>query len=147
MASSSKPELQVDMPRDIQPHELRREFDKAVKAALNQTAGKFGAEFIKQISEKKWDWPNKTIRKNGQTVTAPRDIVDLGNLRASQRRETISATAVEWTWHVDYSAVVHDGPKLKDGAQYKHRPWTKEAEKEVKPLKDFADRLRRELDG
>ena len=38
------------MARDIQPHELRREFDKAVKIALAQTAGKLGAEFTKQIS-------------------------------------------------------------------------------------------------
>lgn len=135
------------MARDIQPHELRREFDKAVKIALAQTAGKLGAEFTKQISEKKWDWPNTTLRKNGQKVTAPRDIVDLGNLRSSQRRENVSSTAVEWTWHVDYSAVVHEGPKLKNGGTLPARPWTKDAEKEVKPLKDFADRLRRELDG
>lgn len=135
------------MARDIQPHELRREFDKAVKTALAQTAGKLGAEFTKQISEKKWDWPNETLRKNGQKVTAPRDIVDLGNLRSSQRRENISATAVEWTWHVDYSQVVHEGAALKNGTALPKRPWTKDAEKEVKPLKDFADRLRRELDG
>ena len=137
------------MARDIQPHELRREFDKAVKTALAQTAGKLGAEFTKQISEKKWDWTPDvtTIRKNGAKVTRPRDIVDLGNLRSSQRRENVSATAVEWTWHVDYSAVVHEGPKLKNGKTLPARPWTKDAEKEVKPLKDFADRLRRELDG
>ena len=135
------------MARDIQPHELRREFDRAVKTALAQTAGKLGAEFTKQISEKKWDWPNETLRKNGQKVTAPRDIVDLGNLRSSQRRENISATAVEWTWHVDYSQVVHEGVPLKNGKTLLARPWTKDAEKEVKPLKDFADRLRRELDG
>lgn len=135
------------MARDIQPHELRREFDKAVKIALAQTAGKLGAEFTKQISDVKWDWPNKTLRKNGQEVSAPRDIVDLGNLRSSQRRENVSSTAVEWTWHVDYSAVVHEGPKLKNGGTLPARPWTKDAEKEVKPLKDFADRLRRELDG
>lgn len=137
------------MARDIQPHELRREFDRAVKTALDQTAGKLGAEFTKQISEKKWDWTPDvtTIRKNGAKVTRPRDIVDLGNLRSSQRRENISATAVEWTWHVDYSAVVHEGPKLKNGGTLPARPWTKAAEKEVKPLKDFADRLRRELDG
>ena len=135
------------MARDIQPHELRREFDKAVKTALAQTAGKLGAEFTKQISDVKWDWPNKTLRKNGQEVTAPRDIVDLGNLRSSQRRENISATAVEWTWHVDYSQVVHEGAALKNGKTLPARPWTKDAVNEVKPLKDFADRLRRELDG
>jgi len=136
------------MARDIQPHELRREFDKAVKTALAQTAGKLGAEFTKQISDVKWDWPNDTLRKNGQFIEkGNRDIVDLGNLRSSQRRENVSATAVEWTWHVDYSAVVHEGPKLKNGGTLPARPWTKDAEKEVKPLKDFADRLRRELDG
>ena len=39
------------MERNIQPNELRREFDKAVKLALAQTAGKLGAEFTKQITE------------------------------------------------------------------------------------------------
>lgn len=135
------------MPRNIQPHELRREFDKAVKVALDQTAGKLGAEFTKQISEVKWDWPNKTLRKNGREVTSPRDIVDLGNLRASQSRRNLSRLSVEWTWRTSYSAVVHDGPKLKNNKSFLARPWTKDAEKEVKPLKDFADRLRRELDG
>lgn len=135
------------MARDIQPDELRREFDKAVNAALIQTARKLNEEFKRQISDVKWDWPRETLRKNGDKVSSPRDIVDTASLRSSQRRKNISATAVEWTWHVDYSAVVHEGPKLKNGKTLPARPWTKDAEKEVKPLKDFADRLRRELDG
>ena len=60
------------MARDIQPHELRREFDKAVKTALAQTAGKLGAEFTKQISDVKWDWPNDTQRKNGHLIERKR---------------------------------------------------------------------------
>ncbi len=106
-----------------------------------------GGEVTKQIASVKMYWASKTRRKNGKEVTEPRDMSCLGNLRSSQRRENVSSTAVEWTWHVDYSAVVHEGPKLKNGGTLPARPWTKDAEKEVKPLKDFADRLRRELDG
>ena len=147
MASSSKPELQVDMARDLSPHQLLREFRKAVPVALNDVADKLNDEFQAQIEQVKWTWPNKTKRKNGATVESPRDIVDLGNLRSSQTRENIGPLQVEWTWRTDYSAVVHEGPKLKNGGELPARPWTKDAEEEVKPLKHFADRLRRELDG
>ena len=118
-----------------------REFDKGSKGrSTPEVADKLNAEFT-GTDRKKWTWPNKTLRKNGQEVTSPRDIVDLGNLRASQRRETISLLLLSGLGKQIIQQVVHEWPKLKDGQQYKHRPWTKEAEKEVKPLKDFADRL------
>ena len=44
MASSSKPELQVDMARDLSPHQLLREFRKAVPVALNDVADKLNDE-------------------------------------------------------------------------------------------------------
>ena len=135
------------MARDLSPHQLLREFRKAVPVALNDVADKLNDEFQAQIEQVKWTWPNKTKRKNGATVESPRDIVDLGNLRSSQTRENIGPLQVEWTWKTDYSAIVHNGPKLVDGQRYRHRPWTEHAEKEVEPLKTFADRLRRELDG
>ena len=145
--SSSKQARQVDMARNLSPHQLLREFRKAVPVALDEVADKLNDEFQAQIEEVKWAWPNKTKRKKGPPVTSPRNIVDVGTLRDSQTRENVGPLTVEWTWKTDYSAVVHNGPRLVDGQRYKHRPWTEHAEKEVQPLKTFADRLRRELDG
>lgn len=34
-----------------------------------------------------WDWPRDTLRKNGQIVSSPRDIVDTGALRDSYTHE------------------------------------------------------------
>jgi|TARA_B100001059_G_scaffold236685_1_gene289047 hypothetical protein len=135
------------MKSGLQPDQLLRKFDSAVKNALVQSANQLDSQFTKEINSKKWDWPNETKRKNGKTVTAPRDIVDLGKLRSSQTRQQTGRYSIEWIWNVDYSAVVHNGARLKGGGTYKARPWTKTAEEEVKPLGYFADILRRELDG
>ena len=135
------------MKSGLQPDQLLRKFDNAVQEALVKSANQLDSQFTKEIDSKKWDWPNKTKRKNGQTVSAPRDIVDLGNLRRSQTRQQTDKYSIEWIWNVDYSVVVHNGARLKGGGTYKARPWTKTAEQEVKPLGYFADILRRELDG
>ena len=135
------------MKSGLQPDQLLPKFDSAVQKALVQSANRLNSQFTTEIESKTWDWPNKTIRKKGPPVTSPRDIVDLGKLRDSQTRQQTGKYSIEWSWNVDYSAVVHNGPNLKDGSTYKARPWTKTAEQEVKPLGYFADILRRELDG
>ena len=135
------------MKSGLQPDQLLRKFDRAVQNALVRSANQLDSQFTKEIDSQKWDWPNETKRKNGQTVSAPRDIVDLGNLKRSQTRQQTGKYSIEWIWNVDYSAVVHNGARLKGGGTYKARPWTKTAEEEVKPLGYFADILRRELDG
>ena len=43
------------MARNLSPHQLLREFDKAVKTALDQVADKLNDEFQAQISDVKWD--------------------------------------------------------------------------------------------
>ena len=135
------------MKSGLQPDQLLRKFDNAVQEALVKSANQLDSQFTKEIESVKWDWPNKTKRKNGQPVSAPRDIVDLGNLKRSQTRQQTGKYSIEWIWNVDYSVVVHNGARLKGGGTYKKRPWTKTAEQEVKPLGYFADILRRELDG
>ena len=135
----------------MQPRHLKRAFDAASKEALKATANRLGNEFTTQITTNKCPWKGSnyvTYRKNKTEVTEPRNIVDLGNLRKSQRREQTDRYSVKWTWEVDYSALVHEGAsRLKNGGSYPARPWTKDAEIEVKPLEYFADILRRELDG
>jgi hypothetical protein len=42
------------------------------------------AAFKLSIQSPQWDWPRVTRRRNGTTVGSPRDIVDTGELLASQ---------------------------------------------------------------
>jgi hypothetical protein len=47
-------------------------------------------------------WPRKTRRRNGTTVGSPRDIVDLGGLLKSQRKDFASAATfyqLTFTWN------------------------------------------------
>ncbi len=49
----------------------------------------YGALAQEYISDRIWDWPRATVRKNGEVVTQPRDIVDTGALRDSYTHEVI----------------------------------------------------------
>ena len=135
------------MARDTQPKDLERKFRRAVDKSLEKVADEFNGEFQNAITRPIWNWPRPTKIKNGQEVESPRDIVDLGTLKGSQKREKLNSETIQWTWEVDYSAIVHEGGALKSGESYPKRPWTETAEKAVKPLDSFADILRRELDG
>tara|TARA_R100000406_G_scaffold67338_1_gene47825 strand:- start:121 stop:552 length:432 start_codon:yes stop_codon:yes gene_type:complete len=135
-----------------QPRELRRIVGKALHEALKDTAKKLDTEFQEQITTSKWNWPNDTLRKNKQFIPAGnRDIVDMGDLRDSQSHRQVNQFAIEWTWNVDYSAIVHNGAALKGGGEYVAREWTKDAEKEVKVenyfTDTFTDILEREING
>ena len=70
-------------------------------------------DFRREIEAEKWGWPRETKRRSGPTVGSPRDIVDLGGLRNSQKRENISEdhTAFVWTGGEGkaYALEVHDG--------------------------------------
>ena len=87
-------------------------------------------DFRREIEAEKWDWPRETKRRSGPTVGSPRDIVDLGGLRNSQRREGMSEdrTAFVWTGGEGkaYALEVHDGYSSKAGNRVPARPFTEE---------------------
>jgi hypothetical protein len=87
-------------------------------------------DFRREIEAEKWDWPRETKRRSGPTVGSPRDIVDLGGLRNSQKRENISEdhTAFVWTGGEGkaYALEVHDGYSSKAGNRMPARPFTEE---------------------
>ena len=86
--------------------------------------------FKGEITAKKWEWNgNVTVRKNGDTVTTPRDIVDLGTLRDSYRLEQRGLT-YRHIWATDYAALVYEGTPRTPA-----RPWGK------KPLDDFSEEM------
>ena len=85
-------------------------------------------DFRREIEEAKWKWPGETKRRNKTTAGSPRDIVDLGGLRDSQRRENISEDRTDFIWTggegKSYALEVHDGYTSKSGNRVLPRPFT-----------------------
>jgi hypothetical protein len=67
------------------------------------------------IESKVYPWGNYTLRKNGQLVSSPRDIVDTGALRDSQSC-VLDGDTYHLRWSEDYALETH-----------LHRPWTQVA--------------------
>ena len=57
--------------------------------AMSEGYGELAQEYI---SDRIWDWPQATVRKNGEVVTQPRDIVDTGTLRDSYSHEVLEGS-------------------------------------------------------
>ena len=87
-------------------------------------------DFRREIEDKKWDWPRETKRRNKTTAGSPRDIVDLGGLRDSQRRDNINddRTAFVWTGGEGktYALEVHDGYSSKANNRVPPRAFTED---------------------
>ena len=87
-------------------------------------------DFRREIEEVKWKWPGTTIRRNKMPAGSPRDIVDLGGLRDSQKRENVGDNVTVFTWTGgegrSYALEVHDGYTSKGGNDMPARPFTDE---------------------
>tara|TARA_B100001057_G_scaffold322397_1_gene322629 strand:+ start:414 stop:836 length:423 start_codon:yes stop_codon:yes gene_type:complete len=130
-----------------QPKDFPSLMKRAAGIALYEVVPVLDRQFTVEIQTVQWQWPRKTKRENGQTVSSPRDIVDTGDLMRSQQNQKIDNFTWRWTWDVEYSKIVHNGAVLKQGGNYPARPWTKTAERVVKPRDLLDDIIRRELNG
>ena len=131
----------------IQPNQLPELFNKALQQGLEEVIPELDTQFTKEIQSVKWGWPNITKRKNGREANYVRDIVDTGDLMRSQVNNRNNKYSVTWSWLTKYSAVVHNGAKLKNGGVLPDRPWTQTAVKIIDPYEIISDTLRRELNG
>ena len=85
------------------------------------------ADFDEQMTLAQWRWKGPdgvTKRKNGEEVTEPRDIVDMGTLLQSKRRTQVSRNVVDFEWTAEHAEAVHDGARTKNGGFNPARPWT-----------------------
>jgi hypothetical protein len=105
----------------------------AAKRAFRDTVLVLEIELVKAITEPVYPWPRGD---------SPRDIVDTGKLRASQRF-TVSGMTANWVWPVEYALIVHDGAKLNNGTILPPRPWTERALKARPPDQVFEQLLKR----
>ena len=84
-------------------------------------------DFDQQMNLVQWDWKEAdgtTRRKNGEVVSEPRDIVDMGKLLQSKQRKQSGRNVVDFEWTADHAEGVHDGYKTKSGTLNPARPWT-----------------------
>lgn len=80
-------------------------------------------KFQDSIVQQRYDWPQITIRQNGQVVTSPRNIVDTGAFKLSQQRTMLNATTCLFTWNVPYSSLILTGYMTKTGKRMPPRDW------------------------
>lgn len=98
---------------------------RAAKVIFEELYGRFQAAMGAQA----WEWPNETERRDAsgkvrEVVGSPRNIVNLGTLRASGNfRMTGRSTAV-FEWAAQYAAATHEGARLRNGGIIPPRPWT-----------------------
>lgn len=85
-------------------------------------------DFDQQITEDQWAWREGVItrRKNGEQVTQPRDIVDMGELLRSKTRVVTGRSSQEFLWGAEHAQGVHDGYTGRSGIRMPARPWTEE---------------------
>lgn len=100
-------------------------FEEWAKEDINE------AHWEDQFKDDFWDYDNETRRKNGQVVTSPRDIYDLGLLYESgvnsfDSRRTSNGAEASWHWDAknssgkEYAWYVHEGR----GTNVTARPFT-----------------------
>jgi len=98
-----------------------------------------------EIKTEQFSWPRKTRRRNGSTVTSPRDIVDTGAFLRSQRRRRINLTTIRFEWGgsggVTYAGSIYQGIP---GRNYPARDWIKPA-LDALPIGEFFAREWRRL--
>ncbi len=66
----------------------------------------------KAVSSSTWDWPRITKRRNGQTVSSPRNIVDTGALKSSLsivEKNLKTQTSLGIKYKTPYAALAHYG--------------------------------------
>lgn len=108
--------------------------EQLLREVVNEAWGRFSAhvdsELTRHITEPKWSWPR------GEN---PRDIVDTGDLRASQTMAIDSRPGVmvtKYRWSAPYAPAVHDGAVFKatdaegNPRTMTARPWTREVIKD-----------------
>ncbi len=119
--------------------------DRDINAAFMETAKELNDRFHQSIVDPKWQWSRVTIRRNGETVSSPRSIVDEGTLRDSQGFVMISSVVARYDWRAPYVNYVRFGYTTRSGTVVEGRDWIEDGIKSIDLGKIFAARLRSKL--
>ena len=123
----------------VNPATLSRA-QRASEAAARIVFPELNSAFQDALGSKVWPWPRTTMRGGtfrrdgsrtpGRPVGSPRNIVDLGTLRASNSFQ-ITGSLCTFRWAVGYATAVHFGANIhpfgdrtKPLVNLPARPWT-----------------------
>lgn len=113
---------------------------RAAEIAARVVFPELNSAFQDALGTKAWDWPRETIRgatyrqdgtrTPGRKVGSPRNIVDLGTLRASNSFQ-VNGSLCTFRWSVGYATAVHNGANIHPWGDKSRplvnlpaRPWT-----------------------
>jgi hypothetical protein len=119
-----------------------------LKLRVPQILGTYQTVLDKQLKTEiktpQFEWDFVTKRRNGTTVSSPRDIVDLGGFLRSQRRSFDGRTTITFSWDVPYANPILQGYITKrKGTLVKGRNWIKPALENAPLDTYFADQWRK----
>jgi hypothetical protein len=108
---------------------LQAAAEAAAEKAATAVFAELFARFQAAMGAKKWEWPNITERRDAdgkirETVGSPRNIVNLGTLRASGSYQRVGKFAALFSWAAGYATATHEGAQLRNGGYIPPRPWT-----------------------
>lgn len=103
----------------------------AIQQALTRTIDAVAQTADQAMTDERWQWDGYTVRRNGQVVGSPRDIVDTGELYRSRTMPIVSGDVARIEYHSEYAEQVHAD-----------RPWLTTALLETDIESIFAETLR-----
>lgn len=127
----------------INPQFTKKAIERICIDALESVVDELAAKFRELIESPVFEWPGTTVRRSGEVVGSPRNIVDLGNLRDSQDTRRLNPAAFQFVWDVQYAAYVFYGYTLLTGASRPGRDWINPVVRNA--LKLFAGEVRKRV--
>lgn len=97
---------------------------KVIPLLFERDAKKIDNLLRDQFNKAVYSWPQTTERLNGDTVGSPRDIVDTGATRDSQKMLWENRFTVRWEWDSP-AAIIYEGRI--DTDKYPARPFIDDA--------------------
>jgi hypothetical protein len=73
-------------------------FEARVSHALEYAATSLAEQMQREFEEDRWRWPRSTKRAGGNVVGSPRNLLDQGQLKASQLPPVVSGDSIRFRW-------------------------------------------------
>lgn len=107
----------------INPQQTKAALQGILTEALEVVVRDLANAFQNLIEANIYDWPNTTQRQNGSTVSSPRNIVDTGEFKRSQRLERPNPHIFQFVWDAQYAAYIYYGYRTLGGQTLPGRDW------------------------
>lgn len=119
-------------------------FIQRVPRVLAAYGQELNTQLREEITTAQFTWPRRTQRRNGLSVTSPRDIYDTGEFLRSQTLATSGRNRLTFTWNPQgdngfpYARLIFTGYTTNRGSLVPGRDWMTPALVNLPPQRFFA---------